>query len=127
MLQKQRIVVGRKVWIDQCHSLALPEGLTDGLKVKVLAYDPDAKTVTVEGTRNRQWTLDPVHIDTGWTFQLAGQSFAENTLQAKAYLKSLIAELKAQPDHPRFPDLRQDRITQLTAILKRNSRVMQGV
>lgn len=126
MIRKQRIVIGRKVWVEQFHSpelptTELPEGLSNGARVKVIAYDSAAKLVTVEAGEHT-WTLDPIHIDTGWSFQLEGRAFAENTLQAKAYVKSLIADLRAQPDHPRFPELRQHRIDALLAILARNSR-----
>lgn len=126
MIRKQRIVIGRKVWVEQFRSAEpptseLPDGLPNGARVKVVAYDSAAKRVTVEAG-GRTWTLDPIHIDTGWTFQLEGRAFAENTLQAKAYVKSLIADLRTQSDHPRFPELRQDRIDALLAILARNTR-----
>ena len=119
-MQKQKIRVGRKVWVERCLSVDFPDGLESGQKVKVMGYDPDRHTVSVEAN-GRQWTLDTLHVDTGWQFRLDGESFLENTLQGKAYLKSLIAEIQAGPEHPSCPELKQEKINRLLAVLNRNS------
>lgn len=122
MIRKQQILGGQKVWVEQFRDLDLPEGLRNGARATVTAYDSAAKSVTIADGDGRTWTLDPIHLDTGWTFLVEGRAFAENTQKAKAYLKSLIADLRAQPDHPKFPELRQERIDALLSILARNSR-----
>lgn len=57
----------------------------------VVAYDCKIKSVTMRSEEG-EWDVDPIHLDTEWTFNLDGKYFAENTRKAKAYLKSLIIQ-----------------------------------
>lgn len=118
MVRKQNIIVGRSVWVDHCTNYDLPEGLPHGAKVVVSAYDSAAHSVTVSA-EGRSWEVDPIHLDTGWTFLLGGKYFDEHTQRAKAHIRRLIGELRRNP-HPRFPDLTQDRIAEWLAVLDRN-------
>lgn len=68
MIRKQQILVGQKVWVEQFRDLDLPQGLRNGVRATVTAYDSTAKSVTIAGADGCSWTLDPIHLDTGWTF-----------------------------------------------------------
>lgn len=86
----------------------------------MIAIDAPARKVTVQTENGQDWELDPIHLDTGWQFQISGKLFAENTPKARAYIKSLIAQLHTETPHPRFPELRDEKIAGLLAILERN-------
>ena len=120
MNRKQQIVVGKRVWIERCLSYELPEGLQDGTRALVTAIDETAHKVTVQTENGQEWELDPIHIDTGWQFQISGKVFAENTPKARAYIKSLIVQLRTEAPHPCFLELRDEKIAELLAILERN-------
>lgn len=120
MHRKQLVAVGKWVWIERCLSYELPEGLQDGLRVVITAIDPAAHKVTVQAEDSQEWEIDPIHLDTGWQFLIGGKLFGENSPIARAYLKALISQLREEPPHPRFPELRDEKIAQWQAILNRN-------
>jgi len=120
MHRKQQVKVGKRVWIQQCLSYELSEELQNGMRALVIAIDEPSHNVTIETEDGQEWQLDPIHLDTGWHFQISGKLFAENTPRARAYIKSLIAQLRTEPPHPRFPELRDEKIAGLLVILQRN-------
>lgn len=123
MNRKQPIKVGNLVWVEQCkaHDLevGLPEGLNDGLQVRVLAYEP-GKSVKVQTEDARVFDVDPIHVDTGWIFQLGGKTFGEHTARAKAHVKKMIAEVMRTEF--RYPDISEDLLARWRGVLARNGR-----